>query len=287
MPLGLHRDRIEELVRSKKYKDSEDFVKSAVEILLTWESKHPEECMQIMTTLRPFSPEQEAMMKQTMKPEEIKRQFGELEMDKDESEMLEQDKLAQRDDDHLKLRDNYQHSKKYIQSLKKITVPKNAKPGELHHVVIRGNGEGGFSDTLDLFANLRQRWPQMAFPPAALLGVVPVAVIEPAHVTLATAKLKPGAKVKVRVTTRRPPEPIGLKAAPQAITIELKNLPAGLSAPDRITVNAKKDFVEIELTATADAKPGKADVVAVAKSKYRGVEWVRESLPVTIEVVPE
>ena len=169
----------------------------------------------------------------------------------------------------------------------KITVPKNAKPGELHHVVIRGNGEGGFSDTLDLFANLRQRWPQMAFPPAALLGVVPVAVIEPAHVTLATAKLKPGAKVKVRVTTRRPPEPIGLKAAPQAITIELKNLPAGLSAPDRITVNAKKDFVEIELTATADAKPGKADVVAVAKSKYRGVEWMKESLPVTIEVVPE
>ena len=128
MPLGLHRDRIEELVRSKKYKNSEDFVKSAVEILLTWESKHPEECMQIMTTLRPFSPEQEAMMKQTMKPEEIKRQFGELEMDKDESEMLEQDKLAQRDDDHLKLRDNYQHSKKYIQSLKKITVPKNFIP---------------------------------------------------------------------------------------------------------------------------------------------------------------
>jgi hypothetical protein len=127
----------------------------------------------------------------------------------------------------------------------------------------------------------------MAFPPAALRGVVPVAVIEPAQVTLAAAKLKPGAKVKVRVTTRRPPEPIGLKAAPQAITIELKNLPAGLSAPDRITVNAKKDFVEFELTATADAKPGKAEVVAVAKSKYRGAEWVRKSLPVTIEVVPE
>jgi len=169
----------------------------------------------------------------------------------------------------------------------KITVPKKAKPGELHHVVIRGNGEGGFSATLDLFANLRQRWPQMAFPPAALQGVVPVAVIEPAQVTLATAKLKPGAKVKVRVTTRRPQEPIGLKAAPQAITIELKNLPAGLSAPDQITVNSKKEFVEFELTATADAKPGKVDVVAVAKSKYRGVEWVRESLPVTIEVVPE
>ena len=127
----------------------------------------------------------------------------------------------------------------------------------------------------------------MAFPPAALRGVVPVAVIEPAQVTLAVAKLKPGAKVKFRVTTRRPPEPIGLKAAPQAITIKLKNLPAGVSAPDQITVSAKKDFVEFELTATADAKPGKAEVMAVAKSKYRGAEWVKESLPVTIEVVPE
>jgi len=121
--LGLHRDRIEDLVKSKKYRDSGDFIKTAVEILLTWESKHPEECMEIMTTLRPFSTEQEAMMKQTMKPEEIKKQFGELDMDKDKSEMLEQMDLAQRDDDHLKLRDNYQHSKKYIQSLKKITDP--------------------------------------------------------------------------------------------------------------------------------------------------------------------
>jgi len=88
--LGLHRDRIEDLVRNKKYKDSGDFVKTAVEILLTWESKHPEECMEIMTTLRPFSPEQEAMMKQTMRPEEIERRFGELDVDKDESEQVQQ-----------------------------------------------------------------------------------------------------------------------------------------------------------------------------------------------------
>ena len=67
----------------------------------------------------------------------------------------------------------------------------------------------------------------------------------------------------------------------------MKNLPAGVSAPDQITVSAKKDFVDFELTATADAKPGKVDVVAVAKSKYRGAEWAKESLPGTIEVVPE
>jgi len=168
-----------------------------------------------------------------------------------------------------------------------ITIPKNAKPGRLHHVVIQGKAEGGATATLDVFANLRQRWPQMAFPPAPLRGVVPVAVIEPTQVTLASVKLKPSAKVKVRVTTRRPPEPIGLKAAPQAITIELNNLPVGVSAPDQIIVDAKKDFVEFELTATADAKIGKADVVAIAKSKYRGAEWMKKSPPVIIEVVPE
>jgi len=126
--LGLQRDRVEDLVRSKKYRNSDDFIKSAVEILLTWESKHPEECMAVLNALRPFSPEQEAMLKQTMNPEAIKSQFGELEIDSDKSEILEQNELAKRDDDHLDLRDNYQHSRKYIQSLKKITVPKNSIP---------------------------------------------------------------------------------------------------------------------------------------------------------------
>jgi len=126
--LGLHRDRVEELIRGKKYSNSVEFVKMAVEILLTWESKHPREVMKLLDTLRPFSPEQEAMMKQTMKPEEIKKEFGDLDMDIEKSERFAQDELAIRDDDHQDLRDNYQHSKKYIQSLKKITVPKNSIP---------------------------------------------------------------------------------------------------------------------------------------------------------------
>ena len=126
--LGLHRDRVEELVTSKKYKNSDDFIKTAVEILLTWESRHPEECMKIMATLMPFSPEQEATMKQAMKPEEIKRQFGDLDVDKEKSEVAEQAELAKRDDDHINLRDNYQHSRKYIKSLKKVTISKNSIP---------------------------------------------------------------------------------------------------------------------------------------------------------------
>ncbi len=122
--LEIHAQRIRELIDSKKYKNPEDFLKNAVEILLTWESEHPEECMELMKTLMPFSPEQEGFMKMSMNPEEIKKQFGDLEIDKDADELSQQRILAQRDDDHLKLRDNFQHTKKYIEKLM-ISKPEN------------------------------------------------------------------------------------------------------------------------------------------------------------------
>ncbi len=125
--LEIHARRIRELVESKKYRNPEDFLKNAIEILLTWESAHPEECMEIMKQLMPFSPQQEGFMKISMNPEEIKKQFGDLEIDKDENEMSLQKKLAISDDDHLKLRDNFQHTKKYIEALK-ITKPENTIP---------------------------------------------------------------------------------------------------------------------------------------------------------------
>ena len=125
--LEIHAGRIRELVDSKKYKNPEDFIKTALEILLTWESAHPEECMGIMKDLMPFSPEQEGFMKQSMDPEELKREFGDLEIDKNLDEITEQKKLALTDDDHLKLRDNFQHTKKHIENLK-IVKPENVIP---------------------------------------------------------------------------------------------------------------------------------------------------------------
>ena len=121
--LEIHAQSIRKLVESKKYRNSDDFIKSALEILLTWESAHPEQCMEVMKTLMPFSPEQEGFMKQTMDPEELKKQFGVLSIDSDKDEVSQQKIHALRDDDHLKLRDNFQHTKKYIESLK-ITKPK-------------------------------------------------------------------------------------------------------------------------------------------------------------------
>jgi len=120
----MHERRISELVETKKFKDYEDFMKSAIEILLAWESKHPEDCMEIMENLKPFSPEQEAFMKQSMKPEEIERHFGSLESDQGTSERREQITLAQTDYDYLKLQGNYQNTIKYIKKLK-IVKPEN------------------------------------------------------------------------------------------------------------------------------------------------------------------
>jgi Arc/MetJ-type ribon-helix-helix transcriptional regulator len=125
--LEIHARRIRELVESKKYKNPDDFLKSAIEILLTWESEHPEECMKLMKTLMPFSQQQESFMKMSMNPDEIKKQFGDLEIDEDQDEAVQQKVLAQTNDDHLKLRDNFQHTKKYIESLK-ITTPENIIP---------------------------------------------------------------------------------------------------------------------------------------------------------------
>lgn len=138
----MHERRISELVEAKKFKDSDDFMKSAVEILLAWESTHPEDCMEIMQGLKPFSTEQETFMKQSMKPEEIQRHFGSLDIDQGKSERSEQKTLAQTDYDYLKLQGNYQNAINYIKNLK-ISEPENMIPYDGHPIL-----SGGYSRLL-------------------------------------------------------------------------------------------------------------------------------------------
>ena len=120
----IHAKSIRELVTSKKYKSTEDFLENAIEILLTWESERPDQCMELMKTLKPFSGAQENFLKMSMNPEELKKQFGDLEIDKNKDEAAKQKMLALTDDYHLKLRDNLPHTKKYIEKLK-ISKPEN------------------------------------------------------------------------------------------------------------------------------------------------------------------
>jgi len=140
----MHEREINALVETKKFKDYEDFIKSAIEILLAWESKHPEDCMELMQNLKPFSREQEAFMKQSMKPESIEEHFGTLDIDLGKSERSEQITLAQTDYDYLKLQDNYQNTIKYIKKLK-ITEPKKLIPYDGYPLL-----SGGYSRLLPI-----------------------------------------------------------------------------------------------------------------------------------------
>jgi len=168
-----------------------------------------------------------------------------------------------------------------------LEVPEDAKTGELHELVLKGSGEG--KDVarvgLNLVGGFQTRWPLLASPPVGLLDHLPIVIIEPVKISMPNVKLKPGTKAKVRISALRPPEPLGAKPDPKPISIELKDLPGGVAAPDKITVEAKKDFVEIELTCAADAKPVKAQVIIKANSTYRGTKWARTGTPVSVEVL--
>ena len=122
----LIREALLEPNMKKKYRSSADFVKSSIEILLAWESGHPEECMDILKTLKPFSSEQELFMKQSMKPEEIVKHFGSLDLDLHGEEEAGQKELAQTDFDHMKVIGNYLKSEwsyvKKIETLKPENV---------------------------------------------------------------------------------------------------------------------------------------------------------------------
>ena len=122
----MQQRQINELVEtSKKFTRSNDFLKSAIEILLAWESKHPEDCMQLINSLRPFTREQEITMQQNMPKEAIKKHFGTLDLDDDEH--FEQKTLSQTDYDHMKLQGNHLASMKYIKTLK-ISAPNKIIP---------------------------------------------------------------------------------------------------------------------------------------------------------------
>lgn len=128
MILPMQKRQIKEVVKSsKKFSSSSDFLKSAIEILIAWESKHPEDCLQIINSLRPWTPEQEVQISQTMKDEEIKKHFGALDLDSEKEEMAEQRALAHTDYDHMKVQGNYENSMKYVKRLK-ISEPENVIP---------------------------------------------------------------------------------------------------------------------------------------------------------------
>jgi hypothetical protein len=115
-------------------------------------------------------------------------------------------------------------------------------------------GSRGDVDVLGTISLANQQAASPAFtvrvqspPPAMTVKVDPLA-----------ATLKPGGKVKVKVTVERKHF-----AGPVAVTIE--GLPAKVTAA-AATIPPEQSAVEFELMAAADAEPSKADATVTAKA---------------------
>lgn len=168
-----------------------------------------------------------------------------------------------------------------------IKVPSDATAGDLHGLNLVAKAEGVPDARLDLEPVYQGKWKQMAIVPVSLLKELPLMIVEPVALSMAATKVKAGAKVKVRVNTRRAAEPVGQQPARKPIVLTLKNMPQGVSAPAKLEVPADKEFLEFELTASPEAKVGKVQISVSAKGLYRGTDWTRESSPVELEVIPK
>jgi hypothetical protein len=111
-------------------------------------------------------------------------------------------------------------------------------------------------------------------------GDVRLNVITPLAISVAPAgSIVQGQKQKVKLTvTRRGDDK-------QPVDLKFKALPAGVTAPEKTTLAADQNEIEIELSAAADAAPVKFEqLVAVGTGKYAGVDLTVESPAAILEV---
>ncbi|HVX61349.1 MAG TPA: PPC domain-containing protein [Pirellulales bacterium] len=116
-------------------------------------------------------------------------------------------------------------------------------------------------------------------PKQVVLGNAVLRVVKPIEVTAAAAgPVKRGAAQKLKLSVARAPGIGG------AISLKLKNLPVGVSAPAEITIPDGQNEVQIDLTAAADAPLSTTDITAVAAFKVKEKTAVAESGPATLQV---
>ena len=68
------------------------------------------------------------------------------------------------------------------------------------------------------------------------------------------------------------------------MAIELKGLPAGVTAPEQIAIAADKRETEVELSAAEDAAVGKVELSAVASTKFGDKAVSADSPATSLEV---
>ena len=112
-----HAAKIKDLIDNERYRNSDAFIDTAVNILLTWESEHPDDTIRIMQSMMPFTPAQEKFMSQTMKEAERQKHFGKGENEEAIEELEKQKALEISDHDHVRLQSNLDKSSKFISQM--------------------------------------------------------------------------------------------------------------------------------------------------------------------------
>lgn len=154
-------------------------------------------------------------------------------------------------------------------------------PSETYQVIAKGAGAlnpGSYPIQAIAYAELAGKGQAVVLPP------LPLEVSAPLTVSVAPAgALVFGNSQKLRISVGR--LAIGGQPDRQPVAVKWKKLPPGVTAPTELTVPADKDFVEVELTAAADAPAGAIpDLQVTATTKFQGQDVAAESPPLAAEV---
>lgn len=109
-----------------------------------------------------------------------------------------------------------------------------------------------------------------------------VRLLDPLKVTLNTLPaLKAGEKMNLPVEIVR-----GEGAEAQPVVLKLQNLPAGVTAPESVTIPPTETKAELTLSAAADAKPGKfGNIVLAAQTKFAGQDFTAQTAAQELELL--
>ena len=150
-------------------------------------------------------------------------------------------------------------------------------PKETYDIILKGpkdQAEGQFVFRYLAYGDLAGRGVAVRSGDIRVNVVTPLAVV-----ALPAGPLVAGQKQKVKLTLTRKGDD------KQPVDLKFKALPPGVTAPEKTTLAADQNEIEVELSAAADAKPVKFEqLVAVATGKYAGADLSVESAAVALEV---
>lgn len=107
-------------------------------------------------------------------------------------------------------------------------------------------------------------------------------LFDPLKISAASpVRIKPGESLPVVV------EVVRSGGEPQPVVVKCQNLPAGVTAPDSITIPAEESKAQFELVANADAAAAKVDNLVISgQTKFAGQELIVQSALLQLEVTP-